>query len=128
VTTGIAPPSDAELRACAGDASVGRVLIRGDLGRVCLAVVDTNGDGAFLAAVALHLDDDGAWRESAWNRAAVLGTGWVHGVAYLYGRAPRGSSVDVVSRGRVHRVPVNDEGWWLCLEEAEPDEPLPWLA
>ena len=111
----IAPPSDADVLSQAGAASAGRILIRGDLGRACVAVVDTNGDDAFLAAVSLHLDDDGVWRESEWNSAADLGRGSVHGVSYLYGRAPGRSEVEILSQGHRERIPVNGAGWWLHL-------------
>jgi hypothetical protein len=118
-------PSDGDVLAQAGAAGTGRILIRGDLDRVCVAVVDTNGDGAFLAAVSLHLDDDDVWRESEWNSAAILGQGWVHGVGYVYGRSPGSSSVEIVSRGRTHEVPVNEAGWWLHLEHGDENDPPP---
>ena len=117
-------PADADVLAQAGAADAGRILIRGDLGRVCVAVVDTNGDGAFLAAVSLHLDDDGAWRESEWNSAAVLGQGWVHGVAYCYGRAPAGTEVEIAPHGRVQEMQVNEAGWWLYMAGTEEPPPL----
>lgn len=108
----------------AGTAAAGRVLIRGDLGRVCVAVVDTNGDGAFLAAVSLHRDDDGAWREAEWSSAALLGRGWLDGVAYAYGRTPAASSVRIGFRGDAREVPVDEHGWWSFMAEAAEDEPL----
>ena len=114
--------TDDDVLAQAGAAGTGQILIRGDLDRVCVAVVDTNGDGAFLAAVSLHLDDDGAWRESEWNSAAVLGQGWVHGVSYLYGRAPGRTEVEIAPHGRSQTVPVNEAGWWLYMVEAQGGE------
>ena len=83
------------------------MLVRGDLGRVCLAVVDTNDDGAFHATVVFHRDDDGVWRESEWHNASVLEEGWKSGVGYAYGRG--------------------EVGWWLHLEEVEAGKPLTWL-
>jgi hypothetical protein len=116
----ITRPSDEDVLAEAGAAGAGRILIRGDLDRACVAVVDTNGDGAFLAAVSLHLDDDGVWRESEWNSAAVLGRGQVHGVGYVYGRAPAGTEVDIAPFGRVQQVRANEAGWWLYMAGSAP--------
>ena len=101
-------PSDVEVLACAGSATTGRLLVRGDAGRLCMAVVDTNDDGAFLVVVTLHLDDDGVWRESGWSSAPVAGEGHEHGVRYRYGRAPAPSG-----------VLANENGWWLLLGEAD---------
>jgi hypothetical protein len=110
--------------ACAGSATTGRVLVRGDSGRVCTAVVDTNRDGAFLVHVVLHRDADGVWRESGWNNAALLGSGWLDGVAYAYGRTPAASSVQIGLRGAVREVTVNDHGWWVFTAEASENERL----
>jgi hypothetical protein len=112
-------PSDDDLIAAAGAVGTGRILVRGDRGRACVAVVDTNGDGAFLATVSFHLDDDGVWRESEWDSSAILGQGRVHGVGYLYGRAPAGTEVEIAPSGRVQQVPVNEAGWWLYLADLE---------
>jgi hypothetical protein len=105
--------------AAAGAAGVGRILIRGDVGRACLAVVDTNGDGAFVATVTFHRDDDGLWRESGWSSAAVLEQGRVHDVDYVYGRARGRSEVDIRVHGHLRRVPVNEAGWWLHMAEID---------
>ena len=96
-------PGEEELLAAAGSARWSALLLRGDLGRLCLAVVDTNGDGAFVATVRFHLDDDDVWREQAWENASVLEDGWVSGVAYAYGRGPA--------------------GWWMHLAETAEGEP-----
>ncbi|GAA3154988.1 hypothetical protein GCM10010531_02680 [Blastococcus jejuensis] len=117
-------PSDGDVLARAGAGSAGRVLVRDDLGRVCVAVVDTNGDEAFVVAVVLHLDDDGVWRESEWNSAAVLGRGWLDGVAYAYGRTASASTVRIGVGDAVRQVPVNGPGWWCFMAEAPQSERL----
>jgi hypothetical protein len=108
-------PSREQLLAAAGSPRHGRVLLRGQEGRLCLAVVDTNGDGAFLATVSFSLDDDGVWRESGWGNASILEEGCLYGVGYAYGHTPDADSVEVGTRGDVRRVPVNEDGWWMVL-------------
>ena len=115
-------PSDERLVAAAGSARHGRVLVRGQVERLCLAVVDTNGDGALLETVLFHRTSDGTWFEAGSSGAALLTHGWSGGVAYAYGRAPGACEVEVGLGGALHRVPVNDEGWWQFLAPAAEDE------
>src|SRR4051794_14340437 len=92
-------PTDDELLAAAGAAGHGRVLIRGVLGRVTVAVADVNGDGAMVEAVTLQRHGDGPWTETGWGGAGVLEQRWTGGVAYAYGRTPGAEFVVVGFRG-----------------------------
>jgi hypothetical protein len=64
-------------------------------------------------------DDDGVWRESGWNSAAVLEAGRVHDIGDAHGRAPRRSEVEIRVHGRLRRVPVTEAGRWLHMAEID---------
>jgi hypothetical protein len=115
------PPSDDVLLAAAGSVRHSRLLVKGVLDGLAVAVVDANGDGA-LQEVVVMTWQDGAWQESAAGGAGVLADGWTNGVAFAYGRTLDVEAVDVVLRGDIRRVPVTGDGWWLVLARAEEDE------
>ena len=114
-------PSDEELLAAAGSARYSRLLIRGELEDVAVAIADANGDGVMYVCVSMHRTG-GRWAPAVWDANSTLAAFWGNGVAYAFGRAPGVDSVDVGFRGEVRRVPVNEHGWWLVLETAEEDE------
>jgi hypothetical protein len=117
-----AGPTEDELLTAAGSARHGLVLVRGQEADLCLAVVDTNDDGALLETVLLHRGADGTWSDAGSSGAALLGQGWSGGVAYAYGHAPDAGGVEIGFRGDVRPVPVNEHGWWLVLVAAEEGE------
>ena len=108
----------------AGSSRFGRVLIRGELGPVTVAVADVNGDGTLTVSVVMHLDADGVWRQSEWGTSTVLTQGWIDQVRYAYGRARHVPSVEVALAERWLRVPVNPNGWWLFMAYAEKEVAL----
>ena len=119
-----ARPSDGELLAAAGSAQYSRLLIRRQLDRVAVAVVDTNGDGVLLVVVTFHLDDDGVWRETGDVGAGIAGQSRASGTGYAYGHAPGTSAVEIGYRGEAQEVPVDENGWWLYLVETDDGEGL----
>ena len=108
----------------AGSPRFGRVLVRGELGPVTVAVVDVNGDGALTVSVVMHLGDEGVWRQSAWDTSTVLAQGWIDQVRYAYGRARHVPSVEVALGETWLRVPVNTDGWWLFMAYADKEVTL----
>jgi hypothetical protein len=113
--------TDDELIARGGSVWDSRLLIRGELDDLTVAVVDANGDGAVYEVVTMVWSGRG-WDERASGSAGILADGWDHGVAYAYGHTPGVDAVDVGLRGELRRVPVNEHGWWLVLETAEEEE------
>jgi hypothetical protein len=114
-------PSDEELLAAAGSARYSRVLVRGELGDLAVAIADANGDGVTYVCVTMTRFG-GRWVEVGWIGAGILAEDRAYGVAYAYGRTPGADAVEVGFRGVTRRVPVNEHGWWLVLEAADEDE------
>ena len=114
-------PTDEQLLTAAGSARHSRVLVRGELAGLAVAVVDANGDGALYECVTMNRRG-GEWRESTSGSAGILAQGWSSGVAYAYGRTPGAENVQVSLRGTPATVPVGTNGWWLVLVPAEEDD------
>jgi hypothetical protein len=114
-------PTDEQLLAAAGSVRYSRLLVRGELDGLAVAVVDANGDDAVYECVTMRRLG-GDWQESTSGSAGLLAEGWSSGVAYSYGRAPGADTVQVGLHGVQHVVRVERNGWWLVLARAEEDD------
>lgn len=105
-----------------------RVLAVAFAAAVGAALIDTNDDGRSVELVFLQHDGACGWADAGSCGAGTYGHGGGGAFSWAFGHLPGESEVVVQVAGRLERVAVSEDGWWLFIASLREDESPPQQA